>query len=215
MTTTNRYANGKIYRLVNSVDDEFYVGSTCDALHKRLYNHKQEAKHQPRPVHHHCNDIGWENVSIVLVEEYACANKMELERQERYWIEEMKPSLNRNMPARTRKEYFEENKYVLVKKERERKAKYRAENADKVRETQAKYRAKNTEKRREASLKYYSENRDAIHARSRENYAQNKEIFAERQKRYNSKRVQCPHCNEEMNCGSLTRHIKRKHPNPS
>jgi predicted GIY-YIG superfamily endonuclease len=44
MTTTNKYAKGKIYRLVNDVDNEFYVGSTCDLLSKRLYGHKKDAK---------------------------------------------------------------------------------------------------------------------------------------------------------------------------
>lgn len=43
----NRYKNGKIYRLVNSVDDEFYVGSTCLPLAKRKSTHKSEAKKHP------------------------------------------------------------------------------------------------------------------------------------------------------------------------
>lgn len=97
----NRYARGKIYKLVNNVDEEFYVGSTCTSLAKRLYGHKTKSKHTPLPAHRHFIEIGWDTVDIVLIEEYACSNKMELERRERYWIEDLKPSLNKNTPAMT------------------------------------------------------------------------------------------------------------------
>ena len=36
----NRYNNSKIYKLVNSVDDAFYIGSTTAQLSKRLSWHK-------------------------------------------------------------------------------------------------------------------------------------------------------------------------------
>ena len=29
------YANGQVYRLVNNVDEKYYIGSTCNSLHKR------------------------------------------------------------------------------------------------------------------------------------------------------------------------------------
>ena len=79
---TNRYANGKIYRLVNSVDNEEYVGSTCTPLAKSLYSHKIKAKQEVnRRVYSHLNKEGFDNVNIVLIEEYPCENKMELERK--------------------------------------------------------------------------------------------------------------------------------------
>jgi hypothetical protein len=56
------------------------------------------------------NEIGWENVSIVLIEAYPCDNKMEMERRERYWIELLKPSLNTVIPTRTREEYNHANR---------------------------------------------------------------------------------------------------------
>jgi group I intron endonuclease len=150
---TDRYAKGKIYRLVNSVDNEFYVGSTCLDLAKRFYYHKNTAKKQvERRVYKHLNEIGFENMSIVLIEEYPCENKMQLERRERHWIDELKPTLNKYIPTRTIQEWYAEN----AEKERERKAKYKADNAEKERERLAKYRG---------------ENRDVINARARETYA--------------------------------------------
>jgi group I intron endonuclease len=202
MADTNRYANGKIYRLVNSIDGEEYVGSSCTSLAKRLHAHRKVAKKQgERRVYKHLNEIGFENVSIVLVEEYPCDNKMELERRERYWIEQLKPTLNTAVPTRTVKEWYAENadkvresiaKYITknankvrerqakyraenAKKERDRQAIYRAENTEKVRERLAKYRAENAEKVRERQAKYYAENREAINARARERYALKKQ----------------------------------------
>lgn len=200
-TKDDRYKNGKIYRLVNNVDEEFYVGSTCGRLAKRKSDHKTKArKDTARRVYEHLNKVGWGNVDIVLVEEYACENKNQLERRERHWIETLKPSLNRAVPTRTNKEWKTENadkvresgaKYRAenADKELERHTKYRAENAEKVRESRAKYweanrenerernakyRAENAEKERERCAKYREANRDAINARAREQRAQKK-----------------------------------------
>lgn len=161
----NRYANGKIYRLVNNVDSEEYVGSTCGKLSKRLYGHKSGAKKTPlMRVYSHLNEVGWDNVKIVLVEEYKCENKMELERRERYWIESLKPSLNMNVPTRSVKEWCVDN----ADKMRKNLAKYRAENPDKVRESSAKYRAENPDKRRETCAKYRENNREKLLEYNRE-----------------------------------------------
>jgi len=90
-----RYANGKIYKLVNNTDKEIYIGSTCVPFHKRLYWHKKAAKRVvERKVYKHLNEIGWDDVQIILIESFPCENKMELEKRERYWIEQLHPSLN-------------------------------------------------------------------------------------------------------------------------
>jgi len=183
---TNRYSNAKIYRLVNSVDSEEYVGSTCGKLSKRKSDHKTDAKRKPsRRVYQHLNEVGWDNVDIVLVEEYPCENKNQLERRERHWIETLKPSLNMYVPTRTLQEYNADNaskfseikaKYYADNAEniRERVAKYYAENATKVREYQKKYNTENADKVRERQAKYREANREVIQARDRERYAKKK-----------------------------------------
>ena len=40
----NRYNNSKVYKLINDVDDYFYIGSTCSSSAKRLNSHKSNAK---------------------------------------------------------------------------------------------------------------------------------------------------------------------------
>ena len=96
-----RYANGKVYKLVNDVDSQIYVGSSCLLLPKRFYKHKLDAKRERcrhRHVYKHLNAIGWEHVHIILIESFSCANKMELEKRERYWVDLLQPALNMKRP---------------------------------------------------------------------------------------------------------------------
>ena len=96
-----RYQNGMIYKLVNSADEQFYIGSTCLSLAKRKSSHKKEATKCPdQRVYKHLNDVGWANVDIILIEKFPCADKNELEKRQRHWIETLKPSLNKNIPTR-------------------------------------------------------------------------------------------------------------------
>lgn len=95
------YANGQIYRLVSNVDEKEYVGSTCSPLPKRFYSHKTAARrHLNQRVYAHFNTVGWENVQIILIENYPCDTKRELERRERRHIEERASALNKNIPTR-------------------------------------------------------------------------------------------------------------------
>lgn len=132
MTTTNKYSRGKIYRLVNDVDNEFYVGSTCQSLAKRKGEHKNEAKYKPnRRVFLHLNQVGWDNVHIVLIENYPCNSIEELKARERFWIEEMNASLNKLVPLRTQKDS---------------KKMYKMQNKDKINDKQKEYYKKNKDK---------------------------------------------------------------------
>ena len=75
----NRYHNGKIYKLVNSVNDKIYIGSTALPLTKRLSTHKADARYKPeRRVYTELNTVGWANVRIIQIEEFKCETKNEL-----------------------------------------------------------------------------------------------------------------------------------------
>ena len=92
----SRYSRGKIYKLVNTVNDKIYVGSTCLSLTKRLSSHKAMAKSKPAPAHIHLNEIGWENIRIILVESVNAQNKDQLLQREQHYIDLLSPSLNKN-----------------------------------------------------------------------------------------------------------------------
>jgi hypothetical protein len=92
----NRYHNGKIYKLVNSVDDRIYIGSTATELSKRLYQHKSMAhKYPERKVYKELNTIGWENVRIIEIEAFRCETKNSLLTREQYHMDLLKPDLNK------------------------------------------------------------------------------------------------------------------------
>ena len=91
----NRYQNGKVYKIVNDVNDDIYVGSTCLTLSKRKYTHKYASKKQlNRKVYQCVNECGWDNCRLVLVENFPCNSKDELLAREQHWVDELKPSLN-------------------------------------------------------------------------------------------------------------------------
>ena len=113
----SRYANGKIYKLVNNVDKEIYIGSTCVPLHKRFYKHKTDGAKQPeRKVYKHLVGIGWDEVKIILIESFPCENKMELEKRERYYIDKLNPSLNTTLRPRVTEEERKKAQHLLDKK---------------------------------------------------------------------------------------------------
>ena len=138
----NRYANGKIYKLVNDVDSEIYVGSTCLPLHKRLYDHKVAARASPRrQVYAHLNKVGWDNTHIILIETYECSNKDELVRRERQWVDELQPSLNKYRPIRLDDEYEQYTRQYYIDN-KEYFQQYFAANKDKRNEQRRQRRAK-------------------------------------------------------------------------
>ena len=192
----SRYNKGKIYRLVNSVDNEVYVGSTCGSLPKRLYDHKSMGKKKSSiRVYAHLNAIGWASVSIVLVEEYVCENKMQLERRERHWIEVLKPTLNTYVPTRTVQEWTQANKEHV---QQQHKAWYE-NNKERVL-VKAKVRRDGLDK---GELRDYHKNY----------YQQNKEAIKERVYSRGSQKVVCE-CGCEVRLDKLQRHkTSDKHKN--
>jgi hypothetical protein len=90
------FTKSKIYKLVNTENDEIYIGSTCAPLRKRKCGHKANAKRFPnRRVYQHLNAVGWDNVRIVLLQSISCINKDELIAAEQHWIDLLRPSLNK------------------------------------------------------------------------------------------------------------------------
>ena len=70
-TKRNLYENSKIYKIIDTVNDYFYIGSTTQRLSKRLSGHKEKAKKFPeRQVYRYFNSVSWENVKILLVSEH-------------------------------------------------------------------------------------------------------------------------------------------------
>ena len=115
------YQNGLIYKLCSKDTDitDIYIGSTTSFRHRKI-NHKSDCNNEKGRNYNY--DVykfirengGWENWDMILIEYYKCDTKLELEKREREVIENLKPSLNRFIPTRTKKEYdkikYEKNK---------------------------------------------------------------------------------------------------------
>ena len=93
----NRYNNSKVYKIINTIDDTFYIGSTCTSLSKRLSQHKarsQLEKYKHNRVYNHLNEIEHQNIKIVLICEFYLDNKKQLLREENNYIEMYKNDPN-------------------------------------------------------------------------------------------------------------------------
>ena len=129
---------------------DIYIGSTCN-FRSRKAEHKYDCNNQNRN-HYNYNVYqfirehgGWNNFSMVMIHEASVENKLQKEKLERQFIEQMKPTLNSSIPTRTMKEWAESNKEKIA----EQKKLYREANKEKILEQKKEYRDANKEKIKE------------------------------------------------------------------
>jgi hypothetical protein len=129
------YQNGKIYKIVSDNTDKIYIGSTCNPLYKRLWQHKTSYKtFQKTNKYMSSHEIlKFEDCKIILIEDFPCERKEQLIAKERYHIELNKNiCVNKVIPTRTNKEYRQQNRDKILEKKKE----YYEQNRDKIREQQ-------------------------------------------------------------------------------
>lgn len=152
------YAKSIIYKLCcknPSITDE-YIGSTTNKdrrkhQHKNCCNNENIEKNN-LPVYRCIRaNGGFENWDMIVLEEYPCESKRELEMRERYWFELINPTLNKFIPRRTDEEIKElEKKYNKSDACKESKRKYMKSDAGK--ESNRKFNKSDAKK--EANRKY-------------------------------------------------------------
>ena len=114
------YANAKIYKLENDWNDEFFIGSTCDALSKKFYEHKRrKTSNGWLRLHLMMHKVGEIYFKITLLEKYPCKDADELTAREMHWRRELNPSLNyvhsqRDWPKEYVRTKFEVNQTDLI-----------------------------------------------------------------------------------------------------
>ena len=112
-----RYEKGKIYKIVCNITGEEYYGSTIKILEERLRLHKASRDCMSNKI----LDRG--NYEMILIKNYPCNSRWELEEEEGKYIRNNK-CINRNIPHRTPKEYYEkyreDNKEQISKQKKER-----------------------------------------------------------------------------------------------
>tara|TARA_R110000803_G_scaffold14544_2_gene40383 strand:+ start:1431 stop:2168 length:738 start_codon:yes stop_codon:yes gene_type:complete len=166
------YQNGLIYKLVcNDLNiNEAYYGSTTNfeqrkKQHKRAYNNIN-CKCYNHPKYKFIRENGgWDNWKMILIKDFPCNNKRELERAERYEMEQDGSRLNTILPTRTKEEWCEENK-------------------EKIAEYQKIYQENNKEQITKQKEEYYQNNKELIIKQNKEYREVNKELISEKAKIY-------------------------------
>ena len=122
----------KIYRIVDNTNGNIYIGKTENTLKQRLKRHKIDKDCVSREI------IKNEDYKIELIEE------TEDETRERYWILNT-DCINHNIPGRTQKEWYADNREHLNQYRKER---YQ-DNRDIILNKQKEYYENNKDKRKE------------------------------------------------------------------
>lgn len=197
---TRDYSKGKIYRLVCNITDQTYYGSTIQTLSQRLANHRNDQKEWLNGTGNYMTSfeiLKGNDYNIIWIENYPCEDKEQLEARERYFIENNE-CVNKNIPNRTKKEYYEDNKEVLLEKQKQkyeenkemflsRRKEYRDQNKDKIYEINKQYRLNNHDKVVQKKKEYYQNNKETILSKNKEYRENHKEQKAIQDKTYAEK----------------------------
>jgi hypothetical protein len=116
------YNNTIIYKIISNNPDitECYVGHTTKFIqrkrkHKECCNNEKSKSYNYNVYKFIRENGGWDNWTMVEIEEYPCADMNEACSRERYWYENLNAKLNKNVPNRKWEEYSLE--YRTINKE--------------------------------------------------------------------------------------------------
>ena len=122
------YQNSIIYKIcckdVNI--KEIYVGSTANQLrirkskHKYCCNNENDNNYNLYVYQFIRQNGGFDNWDVVIVENVKCENKQELHKKERFYIEELGAELNKQVPSRSLKEWYKDNKETILEKKNQK-----------------------------------------------------------------------------------------------
>ena len=135
---------------------------------------------------------GWENWSMVQLEEYPCKSRQELFLRERHWFDLIKPTLNMISPTAD-----------LQKRKKCRAAanvRYNANHKDEIKNRQDEYNATHKKEKHE----FYEKNKVTILVRQREYHHLHKEERLIRQREYDASRREITLAKINCECGCVT-----------
>ena len=204
------YSKSKVYNIVCNITGQTYYGSTVQKISQRMNGHRNKvSKCLSKPI------IERGDYHYGLVEDYKCDNLEQLLMRERYYIDN-NDCVNKVVPGRTHKEWYETNKDKIIKQQKV----YEEENKDKIIERNKVYNEANKDKISEQKKGYYEANKDKISERNKVYNEANKDKISERQRvysqvnkdkitEYRKQRVVCE-CGCEIVRRCLSKHRKSK-----
>jgi hypothetical protein len=149
--TAMNYENCCIYKIEHINDESLvYVGHTNNfkqrkARHKHNCNCETGNSYNIKLYQMVRDNGGWDAFKMIEVEKYPCKDRREAERRENELMKELKSNMNTNRSFVTedenkeekkfyRKQYYNMNKEILLKKQKLYKKEYNENNKDKLKE---------------------------------------------------------------------------------
>ena len=165
------YSKSVIYKIYDNTNGDTYYGSTCNELRYRIYQHKHHKSNKCKSKSIILND----DYTYSVVEEYPCESKRQLETRERWWIENNK-CINKCIPTRTQKEYYDIHKEAITKRTKE----WSENNKEHIYQRGKQHREDNKDAIVLQKAIEYKNNRQYIIERVQKNYEKNKQDILER-----------------------------------
>ena len=208
------YSNGKIYKIVDFTNDNFYVGSTTqERLCSRLGEHVSDLKSYMRGKRpYYCASMEItinENYKIFLLDIYPCNSKDELTMKEQEWMDKLRCDkmvnkqnayVSKENLLIKKKKYREDHKEELSIKKKE----YRKDNLELVLEQERASYQRHKEQRLEQQRQFRKDNPELSKERYKSNYLKNKEKILAKKKQ----KIECPNCKKNVRIGDIARHKK-------
>ena len=181
------YSNSCVYKISCKDENikEVYIGSTTNLnmrklQHKYRCNNEKDKKYNYNVYNFIRSNGGYDNWQFDVLEQLNCNNKTELHTRERYHIELHDNILNRVIPTRSSKEYYQDNKDILFKKQKA----YNEKNKEEINKQRKNFYNNNKDILLKKSKIYREENKEKIKERKKKIYQNNKEIILEKCKIY-------------------------------
>ena len=185
-----RYENGVIYMIKHKTDDtkEFYIGSSFEfkarcRKHKTVCNNENSTKYNYKLYQYIRENGNWNEWDIILLYDYPCKNKYQLELEEQRAIKGYKSTLNTQVPCRTQQERYKDNKEKILQQNKE-------------------YRKNNKEKIKQKDKERYENNKEKYSQKNNERYKNNKEEINKKR----AIKINCDICGCESTKCNLPRH---------
>ena len=216
-----KYQDGKIYKILNTENDDVYIGSTTQKLSKRMTNHRIQAKNgKNHLLYQQMREIGDDKFYIELIEEFPCENLEQLNKREGEFIREV-ATLNKKVAGRTKKEYKNDYKEHISEKGKQ----YYQDNREEILQRQRKHYKGHQEEINERHKKYneeHKEERRAYPSSQKEVKAEYNKIYYENKKEQidkknkewvdkNKTKILCEICHRQYPKYDKAHHIQRKY----
>ena len=192
------YHKGKIYKILNTIDNEIYVGSTCELLSRRMARHRYNMKSIPHlKLYKHMHELGVEHFYIELIEDCPCDRNEELVKREGEIIRSI-GTLNKNGTINIKEnskgyqrqyhmQYYQDN----LETRKEQKHRWYEQNKEQVKEQQ-----------QIRNKQYYEQNREQV---KEQQQIRNKQYYEKNREHIKNNLVECE-CGCVVNYRGLTKH---------